>query len=223
MADRVEADRASQAHQPSDNAPHSEDVKAGLSPEGRQLLQLIKQDFSLLRSGLSNTLGAFIDYDDNEFGPPSPEEPITGADLEETIGMLREGVEGHIIGLDNLIARFEAEVNRLAEAFSHLAGPEGVRAQGYVRLLAKDRSDWEGPLLAERANPFGGDFWGERIARKDDPASVRVDGVQYMLREEHDHLPGFKGHGGRDFYIRFHDGRLVHTTNLWLNGPIPQE
>ena len=29
------------------------------------------------------------------------------------------------------------------------------------------------------------------------------------------------GHGGAEFIIRYHDGRLITTTNLWAGGPIP--
>lgn len=30
-----------------------------------------------------------------------------------------------------------------------------------------------------------------------------------------------KGHGGREFCIKFHDGRLIRTDDLWLQGTIP--
>jgi hypothetical protein len=192
------------------------------SPEGEQLLQLIRQDFFLLRCAIDHTAIPLVQHLNEEMRP-SGDEPTTYEEVDKLVGTLLEGVNAQIEHIYELAGRVESEVKRLAEAFIERAGPEGVRAQGYRRIFGDGQGDWEGPLIAERENPFGGDYWGERIAIKDQPASVRVDGVQYILEGEHDHLPGFKGHGGADFYIQFEDGRLAHTTNLWLNGPIPEE
>lgn len=64
-------------------------------------------------------------------------------------------------------------------------------------------------------------FWTEKLALKDDPRVVRVDGTQYVIGDEN--APrAFRGHGGARFDIRFHDGRHVVSTNLWCNGDIPE-
>ncbi|HVX12730.1 MAG TPA: hypothetical protein VHC22_16230 [Pirellulales bacterium] len=66
-------------------------------------------------------------------------------------------------------------------------------------------------------------YWLDRILLSHDPSSVRIEGVQYMLRPENETFHGFRGHDGQEFYIEFDDGRLVRTTNLWRNGNIPAE
>lgn len=65
-------------------------------------------------------------------------------------------------------------------------------------------------------------FWVEKVERRDEARSVRVDGRHFRIREDFDG-PGFRGHGGTRFTIRFHDGREVATRNLWSQGDIPEE
>jgi len=36
------------------------------------------------------------------------------------------------------------------------------------------------------------------------------------------HSEPFKGFGGRDFSIKFYDGRDIKTSNLWYQGEIPE-
>lgn len=66
------------------------------------------------------------------------------------------------------------------------------------------------------------EYWSEHIADYG-PNSVIVDNTHYWIGEEP--KPGesrsFLGHAGREFKIRFNDGREVTTHNLWYQGPIP--
>jgi len=61
-------------------------------------------------------------------------------------------------------------------------------------------------------------FWDEKVAVKDKPFSVRVNGSHFIIGPEGEKYPGF---GGQKFHIKFHDGREVITTNLWHQGKIP--
>jgi len=71
--------------------------------------------------------------------------------------------------------------------------------------------------------------WMHAIQHAWDPSQVRIDGYMYDIRAELPPIPsvpeptGGKGFGGRRFIIRFHDGRVVETRNLWMIGIIPDE
>jgi hypothetical protein len=156
-----------------------EDQAQHLSPEGRQLLQLIRQDFFLLRSAAEKATEAF----DSEYHHPDcniflPGEPITEDHVARLVGDIEEKVREQVEQVVTLINRVETEVNRLATAFAERISPEEIRRHGYERILFGGKGDWEGPLLEERGNPFGGDYWGARVAIKDEPFSVRVGGTQ---------------------------------------------
>ena len=69
---------------------------------------------------------------------------------------------------------------------------------------------------------FVKNFWNKIISEKD--KHVIINGVCYTIGEP---IPSyhsqFAGFGGRVFYIKYFDGRIVRTNNLWFNGDIPQE
>lgn len=68
-------------------------------------------------------------------------------------------------------------------------------------------------------------FWDEKVALADGPRKldvVRVNGTHYLIGDENADPRGFRGFGGTRFYIRFNDGRLVQSTNLWCQGEIPK-
>lgn len=65
-------------------------------------------------------------------------------------------------------------------------------------------------------------YWMEKIKVKDKPGYVRVNGFSYFIGPEEVHSY-FRGYGGRRFVIEFFDGRRIVTTNLWANGPIPEQ
>lgn len=68
------------------------------------------------------------------------------------------------------------------------------------------------------------EYWEERkIALQRDPkAFVVIDGECYYVEDENDTNP-YRGHDGRPFTILFNDGEVIHTTNLWYNGEVPEE
>lgn len=67
---------------------------------------------------------------------------------------------------------------------------------------------------------FTAEFWLDKLRKGDNFATVRINGNQYYIGPEDD-KGGFRGFAGRIFQIRFDDGRIVKTSNLWHNGEIP--
>ena len=65
-------------------------------------------------------------------------------------------------------------------------------------------------------------FWLKKTCLKpaDEARKAIIDGKHYMIGGE-GYL--FRGNGGREFHILFHDGREVRTMNLWEQGEIPEE
>jgi len=52
---------------------------------------------------------------------------------------------------------------------------------------------------------------------------VVIDGEVYHISRERPNTSGWnKGHGGREFRIKFNDGRIIVTHNLWYNGVVPK-
>ena len=65
-------------------------------------------------------------------------------------------------------------------------------------------------------------YWTERIQRTHVKTQVVVKGVVYQIGPESANSGhAFRGHGGRRFKIKFFDGRVIETTNLWVNGDVP--
>jgi hypothetical protein len=55
------------------------------------------------------------------------------------------------------------------------------------------------------------------------PSFVRANGRHYIIGDEEGNLVfGMRGFGGERFIVKFHDGRIVKTTNLWAQGVIPE-
>jgi len=69
---------------------------------------------------------------------------------------------------------------------------------------------------------FKKNFWNEKVDYMDDERVVRIDGYHYFIEPEND-TGAFRGYGGSFFKIKFFDGRIIETTNLWSQGKIPQE
>ena len=65
-------------------------------------------------------------------------------------------------------------------------------------------------------------FWLEKVnlAQHHLARRVIVKCEHYMIGENHSEP--FKGFGGRDFSIKFYDGRDIKTSNLWYQGEIPE-
>ena len=66
------------------------------------------------------------------------------------------------------------------------------------------------------------DFWQSKEDIKDNPRTVRVKGTHYYIEDDKPHNTSFLGFGGAEFNIKFNDGRLVITHNLWCQGDIPE-
>lgn len=68
---------------------------------------------------------------------------------------------------------------------------------------------------------FTKDFWNQKVARKKDKNQVVINGRVYYIADEN--ALGDRGFDGAVHYIKFFDGRIVRTTNLWANGEMPEE
>jgi len=73
-----------------------------------------------------------------------------------------------------------------------------------------------------RDSCFDCSFWLKKInmSAADEARRVIVDGQHYRLGSS----PSgpFRGFGGREFIIVFHDGRIVETSCLWHQDEIPE-
>jgi len=66
------------------------------------------------------------------------------------------------------------------------------------------------------------DFWRSKLEIRNNPSSVRIKGTHYIIAPDNPNRNAFRGFGGAEFNIRFNDGRLVTTHNLWCQGDIPK-
>jgi hypothetical protein len=64
-------------------------------------------------------------------------------------------------------------------------------------------------------------FWLGYIQRRDEPGMARIKGVHYVVGDEKASWV-VRGFDGQRFVIRFKDGRVVTTHNLWHQGEIPE-
>jgi len=84
-----------------------------------------------------------------------------------------------------------------------------------------EKSKYSGKVLCS-SECFTTNFWNEKvtIAERDDVA--RINGGHYTVCKENSNSH-FKGFGGAKFIIKFNNGRIVTTRNLWYQGIIPKE
>lgn len=71
---------------------------------------------------------------------------------------------------------------------------------------------------------FTCDFWEKRLiddAEYPEHTVCIIDGAHYIIEDEND-TSCFRGFAGRKFIIKFNDGTIVTTTNLWYQGVIPE-
>jgi len=69
---------------------------------------------------------------------------------------------------------------------------------------------------------FTCDHWSELVTEAGRSMSVRVKGKHYQIGPEDGSLRACMGFGGKQWRIKFHDGRRTVTTNLWYQGTIPE-
>ena len=86
----------------------------------------------------------------------------------------------------------------------------------------EDVSRWGDSIendLVEKQLCFYCDFWIEKINIKDKPNVARINNNHYVIEPNN---AFFKGYGGQEFTIKFNDGKIVTTHNLWYQGKIPE-
>lgn len=77
--------------------------------------------------------------------------------------------------------------------------------------------------LIERMECFNCNFWLRLIRKGTGVVTEKETGerTHHMIGEEKKPGP-WNGYGGQEFTIRFKDGRVVKTCNLWHQGSIPE-
>lgn len=61
-------------------------------------------------------------------------------------------------------------------------------------------------------------FWFEKFKMVDNPEVVRINREHYIIGSKDSDV---KGMAGSSYKIKFNDGRVVATDNLWHQGHIP--
>jgi hypothetical protein len=80
---------------------------------------------------------------------------------------------------------------------------------------------WAWPTKEDTAGLCGTcAFWTARQRTLATPRSLVAKGCMYSIGNE-DCKSSFRGFGGQAWLVRFNDGRLVYTSNLWYNGQVP--
>jgi hypothetical protein len=64
-------------------------------------------------------------------------------------------------------------------------------------------------------------FWTEKVEIKDAQYVARINGKHYEIAEDTG-PDSCRGFGGQKYKIKFNDGRIVETRNLWYQGDIPE-
>lgn len=75
------------------------------------------------------------------------------------------------------------------------------------------------PEMAEMTLCFSCAFWHRKLSRKD---KVIINGDMYSIGPKTSEPNNWKGFSGRPFKIKFFDGRIIETNNLWHSGTIPE-
>lgn len=91
----------------------------------------------------------------------------------------------------------------------------------------KEKLSWVTEMnarLKSRSLCFTCDYWLGFVWRKEKDSMVRVKNddeiMHYVIASDRD--GGMRGFGGARFKIKFHDGRIVKTRNLWCQGEVPE-
>lgn len=67
---------------------------------------------------------------------------------------------------------------------------------------------------------FNCNFWHEFVEKKDHPKFARIKGQHWCANDKNSGSP-WNGMGGRTFIIKWNDGRIKETNDLWHQGTIP--
>lgn len=87
--------------------------------------------------------------------------------------------------------------------------------------LYDTKTTMRGERLKELGLCFECNFWKEKYQNhiEDPKHQIICEGRAYFIQKEDTLLKGF---GGSKFVIKFDDGSIVETTNLWHNGEVPK-
>lgn len=80
-----------------------------------------------------------------------------------------------------------------------------------------ERSSYSNGIICS-SECFDKNFWNEIVSEKD--SHLIINGKCYSVGPETD---AYKGFGGAKQIIKKFDGTIITTTNLWMQGFIPEE
>ena len=83
-----------------------------------------------------------------------------------------------------------------------------------------EKSNYYRMILCNNDSCYHKFYWMEKVKNKDKVAIINNN--CYTIGDE-EHTGCDRGFDGAKFTIRFNDGRIVQTTNLWDNGKVPEE
>jgi hypothetical protein len=118
--------------------------------------------------------------------------------------------------------------NSLSARFAtkeELIAYEGILEKPCVECGGLVKSSWIEPTKArviETNTCFNCLIWLDWIPKKDNPSIVRIKGSHYWIEPDKPKNTSFLGFGGAAFRIKFNDGRIITTHNLWHQGTIPE-
>ena len=86
-----------------------------------------------------------------------------------------------------------------------------------------ERSSYNSGIICSN-DCFTEHFWLSIIREfiEDPKTFAIIDGESYRIEDENV-PPSCKGFYGAPHTIKYSDGRIIHTTNLWTNGTIPNK
>ena len=76
--------------------------------------------------------------------------------------------------------------------------------------------------MVEKKLCYTCNFWDEWLERRKEKAVVRVGGCHYFISPDSNKPGRGDRFSGQEFKIKFYDGRIVTTHNLWHLGEIPE-
>lgn len=82
-----------------------------------------------------------------------------------------------------------------------------------------EKSAYGHAVLCDSKECFTKHFWKKIIDNKDD--FVIINHTSYQIGDEGRTV--FRGFNGNEFKIKFNNGNVVKTTNLWTQGDIPKK
>jgi len=124
---------------------------------------------------------------------------------------------------EDILKEVEEKIKRLhrwqQRAWEHIPPMDCVICSDPISFSTYD---WKSILVNQQC--FGCNFWREKSIEEPNDRRVIANNCIYSIGKPaiSKGRRDFLGHGGRHWTIRFNDGRVVETNNLWGGSEIPE-